>query len=102
MAPKSAPAQTPPPVPAPPPPVRLLLIDDQALFRRGLTTILAQNARFAVVGEAATAEEGERRASELKPDVILLESRLPDLNGAHALKRLRQASPSTRVLVLTS
>jgi two-component system, NarL family, nitrate/nitrite response regulator NarL len=78
------------------------LIDGQTLFRRALIALLAQDSRFVVVGEATTAEEGRRRAAELKPDLILLESRLPDLSGIHALHQLKEISPTTRVLMLTA
>jgi len=82
-------------------PVRVLVVDDHTLFRRGLTALLAADARFAVVAEAADAGEAQRRAAEARPDVILLDNHLPGVNGVDALPGLREAAPEARVLMLT-
>jgi len=82
-------------------PVRLLVVDDHTLFRRGLTALLASQPHLQVAGEAADAGEALRRATELQPDVILLDHHLPGVNGADALQALRQAAPAARVLMLT-
>jgi len=78
--------------------IRLLVVDDHTLFRRGLIALLGQDARFSVAGEAADAGEAQRRASELQPDVILLDNHLP---GVDALNDLREAAPHARILMLT-
>jgi two-component system nitrate/nitrite response regulator NarL len=86
------------PVPAP---IRVLVVDDHTLFRRGVTALLAGDARFAVVAEAGDAGEAQRRAAETRPDVILLDNHLPGVNGVDALGGLREAAPQAKVLMLT-
>jgi two-component system nitrate/nitrite response regulator NarL len=83
------------------PPIRILIVDDHTLFRRGMTALLARNARFKVVGDAADAGEALRKAADLKPDVILLDNHLPGVNGVDALPALHDAAPGTRILMLT-
>ncbi|MBI3154737.1 MAG: response regulator [Burkholderiales bacterium] len=82
-------------------PVRVLVVDDHTLFRRGVTALLAHDSRFEVVGEAGDASEAQRRAAALQPDVILLDNHLPGVNGVDALPGLREAAPAARVLMLT-
>jgi two-component system, NarL family, nitrate/nitrite response regulator NarL len=88
-------------VPAARAPIRILVVDDHTLFRRGLTALLARDPQFAVIGDAADAGEAQRRAQELQPDLILLDNHLPGVNGADALPALREAAPAARVLMLT-
>jgi two-component system nitrate/nitrite response regulator NarL len=83
------------------PPVRILVVDDHTLFRRGLTALLARDPQLHVVGDAADAGEALRRAEELQPDLILLDNHLPGVNGVDALPGLREAVPGVRVLMLT-
>ena len=85
----------------PPAPIRILLVDDHTLFRRGLTALLARDARLQVVGDAADAGEALRRAQELQPDLILLDNHLPGVNGVDVLPGLRDAVPDVRILMLT-
>jgi len=82
-------------------PVRVLVVDDHTLFRRGLISLLAGDARFLVVAEAGDAGEAQRRAAEAQPDVILLDNHLPGVNGVDALAGLREVAPLARVLMLT-
>lgn len=82
-------------------PIRLLVVDDHSLFRRGLIALLGQDARFEVVGEAGDAGEAQRRAGALQPDLILLDHNLPGVSGVDALPGLREAAPRARVLMLT-
>ena len=82
-------------------PIRVLLVDDHTLFRRGLKALLAGDARFVVVGEAGDAGEAQRQAAVLQPDVILLDNHLPGVAGVDALAGLREVSPGSRVLMLT-
>jgi len=82
-------------------PVRLLVVDDHTLFRRGLIALLSQHAAVTVVGEAGDAGEAQRSAAELQPDLILLDNHLPGVRGVDALPGLREVAPSSRVLMLT-
>lgn len=81
--------------------IRILLVDDHALFRRGLTSLLSADERFEVVGQAGDAGEAYRRAAETQPDLILLDNHLPGVLGVDALPGLRQAAPNARVMMLT-
>jgi len=83
------------------PTVRILVVDDHTLFRRGLTALLSLEPQFEVVGDAADAGQALRRAAELQPDLILLDNHLPGVNGVDALPSLREAAPRARVLMLT-
>ena len=81
--------------------IRILVVDDHTLFRRGLMALLAREAQFDLVGDAADAGEAQRRAQELQPDLILLDNHLPGVRGVDALPALRAAAPGARVLMLT-
>lgn len=83
-------------------PIRLLVVDDHTLFRRGLVALLAQQGEdMQVVAQAANAGEAQRLAAELQPDVVLLDNHLPGVRGIEALPGLQQAAPAARVLMLT-
>ncbi len=82
-------------------PIRVLVVDDHTLFRRGLTALLARDPSVTVVGDAGDAGEAQRRAQELQPDLILLDNHLPGVNGVDALPALFEAAPRTRILMLT-
>ncbi len=88
--------------PAAPPPVRLVLIDDSPLIRAGLRTVLESYPSVAIVGEAGTAAEGLAAVVSQKPDVVLLDLRLPDRPGLAVCRDILQRRPGTRVLILTS
>ncbi|MFN3416453.1 MAG: response regulator [Caldimonas sp.] len=83
------------------PPIRLLVVDDHTLFRRGIVALLGLEPRLQVVGEAGDAGQAQRRARELQPDLILLDNHLPGVNGVDALAGLREAAPDAKVLMLT-
>jgi two-component system nitrate/nitrite response regulator NarL len=82
-------------------PIRVLVVDDHTLFRRGLIALLAGDARFTVVAEAADAGEAQRRAAATQPDVVLLDNHMPGVRGVDALGGLREVAPQARVLMLT-
>jgi two-component system nitrate/nitrite response regulator NarL len=82
-------------------PIRILVVDDHTLFRRGLTALLSRDPQVVVVGDAGDATEAQRRAHELQPDLILLDNHLPGVNGVDALPALLEAAPKTRILMLT-
>jgi len=82
--------------------VRVLLADDQALFREALRTLLDVHPAVDVVGEAGDGDEALRQAAALHPDVVLMDLRMPRLDGIAATRRLRAAQPDVRVLALTT
>jgi two-component system nitrate/nitrite response regulator NarL len=82
-------------------PIRILVVDDHTLFRRGLMALLARDPQLQVVGDVADAGDALRRAKELQPDLILLDNHLPGVNGVDALPALQAAAPGARVLMLT-
>ncbi|MEO7937064.1 MAG: response regulator [Burkholderiaceae bacterium] len=89
-------------MPAPlPDAIRILIVDDHTLFRRGLTALLARDPRHTVVGDAADAGQAQRRARELQPDLILLDNHLGGVNGVDAIAALQEAAPHARILMLT-
>lgn len=82
--------------------IRVLLVDDQALFREGLHTLLSVYPDLEVVGEAGNGQEALALAASLRPDVVLMDLRMPVLDGVAATRRLTEAMPQTKVLVLTT
>jgi len=83
-------------------PVRVLLVDDQALFREALATLLDVMAGVEVVGEAGDGDEALRRTGEVNPDVVLMDLRMPVLDGVAATRRMRVEHPGVRVVALTT
>ncbi|MCP4425381.1 MAG: response regulator transcription factor [Chloroflexi bacterium] len=82
--------------------IRVLLVDDQALFREGLHTLLSVRDDIEIVGEADNGEEAIQIAAQTNPDVILMDLRMPVLDGVAATRRLTQIQPDSRVIVLTT
>lgn len=82
-------------------PIRLLLVDDHPLFRRGLRALLGQAPRLQVCGEAGDVGEALRHLREADADVILLDNHLPGVRGVEAIGTLREAAPSASILMLT-
>jgi DNA-binding NarL/FixJ family response regulator len=83
-------------------PIRVAIADDQALFREGLRTLLSTRAEVTVVGEAANGEEALALVSTLNPDVVLMDLRMPVLDGIQATAAIRERWPGTPVLALTT
>lgn len=82
--------------------IRTVVVDDHELVRRGLREVLADAGGIEVVGEASTAQEAVRRIHALRPDVVLLDVRLPDASGIEVCREVRSAHPAVRVLMMTS
>ncbi|HNQ98846.1 MAG TPA: response regulator transcription factor [Trueperaceae bacterium] len=80
---------------------RLLLSDDHAMFRQGLRSILETEEDFRVIGEASTGREAVRYALETRPDVILMDIQMPELDGVAATKAILAEWPDARVIILT-
>ncbi len=82
-------------------PIRVLLVDDHALFRSGVKSLLSRRPEVEVVGDAGDALEGVKRAAELRPDVILLDLHMPGMSGREALRLILDHEPESRVVMLT-
>ena len=82
--------------------IKILLVDDQPLFREGLRALLSLQADFEVVGEAENGEEALSLARQLHPSVVLMDLQMPVLDGVAATRRLREEQADCRVIVLTT
>ena len=82
--------------------IRVLIVDDHSVVRRGLRMFLEDDPAIDIIGEAADGEEAVRLATESRPDVVLMDLLLPKLDGITATERIRQALPDTQVIALTS
>ena len=82
-------------------PIRVLIVDDHALFRRGLEMVLAQEPDIEVVGKAADGSEAVTMASEMAPDIVLMDVRMPRRGGIDATSAIKQAVPSAKIVMLT-
>jgi DNA-binding NarL/FixJ family response regulator len=82
--------------------IRLLIVDDHPIVRDGLRGAFTGTAEFEVVGEAAHGAEAVVQAAALRPDVVLMDLRMPEMDGVEAIRRLQQQVPSARILVLTT
>lgn len=83
-------------------PIRLLIVDDQRLMRDGLRTILELDVDFKVVGEAKNGADALEKFENLQPDVILMDIRMPVMDGVEAIRRLLEQSPEAKVIILTT
>lgn len=82
-------------------PLRVLIVDDHALFRRGLELVLSQEDDIDVVGEATDGDAAVESAEKLGPDVILMDVRMPGTSGIDAARKIREQLPATKILMLT-
>jgi DNA-binding NarL/FixJ family response regulator len=82
--------------------VRIMLVDDHDVVRMGLRALLERQPGFAIVGEAADGDEAVRAAAQVKPDIVIMDIRLPTMSGVEACREIRDERPETRVIMLTS
>ncbi|HEX6066448.1 MAG TPA: response regulator transcription factor [Longimicrobiales bacterium] len=82
-------------------PVRIMLVDDHEMLRAGLRAMIEEHEDLLVIGEAGSGEEAIEQARRLKPDVVVMDLRLPGMNGIEATRRIVKHDPAARVLVLT-
>jgi len=83
------------------PEIRILLVDDQPLFRRAIATLVGDQPGLVVVGEADNGVQGLEMARTLKPDVVLLDVEMPVMNGVEATRRIREEVPTAKIVILT-
>ena len=82
--------------------IRVLVVDDHAIVRVGLTQVLEQSGEFKVVGQAADGEEAVMVAANVKPDVVVMDVIMPKVDGVEACREIMDSSPDTRVVMLTA
>jgi DNA-binding NarL/FixJ family response regulator len=83
-------------------PIKILIADDQVLFREALSTLLSIHAEFIVVGEAGNGEDAIHLAQRMAPDIILMDLRMPVMNGVTATRKIKEQYPGIKVIVLTT
>lgn len=82
-------------------PIRVLLVDDQPLFRRAIATLIAEQPDFSVIGEAENGLEAVEKAHALNPDLVVLDVEMPVMNGVEAVRLIRDQMPGVKVVMLT-
>jgi DNA-binding NarL/FixJ family response regulator len=82
--------------------IRILIVDDQTMFRDGMRVLLSSQPDFEIVGEAVDGEEAVNQTASQRPDVVLMDLRMPVLDGAAATRRIRASQSNSRVIVLTT
>lgn len=83
-------------------PTRILIVDDHTMVRDGLSSMLQRQPDFEVVGEASNGKEGVEQAERLRPDLILMDLRMPEMDGVEAMRKIRIHQPEVDFLVLTT
>jgi DNA-binding NarL/FixJ family response regulator len=81
--------------------IRILVVDDHPVVREGVRLFLEGDKKFEIVGEAESGEEAIKKVEELKPDVVLLDLKMPGIGGVEATKRMKERFPDVRILILT-
>lgn len=83
-------------------PVRVLIVDDHSIVRTGIAGMLAEDPTIEVIGEAANGQEAMTQIASFAPDVVLMDLRMPEMDGTEAIATLRRAGNTTGILVLTT
>jgi len=81
--------------------IKILVVDDHALFRQGLSRVLEMEKELAVVGEAENGEDAIRKVAALQPDVVLMDINMPSMNGIEATREIKKRYPDTKVIILS-
>jgi DNA-binding NarL/FixJ family response regulator len=81
--------------------VQILIVDDYALVRQGIRAMLSRNPRLKICGEAASGREAIEKVRELKPNLVVLDISMPELNGIDAAREIRKSSPTIKIIILT-
>lgn len=84
------------------PKIRIMIVDDHPIVREGLVSVLKRDDDFEIIGEAPDGRTAVKRAVSLKPDLILMDLRMPEMGGVEAMKEIRAAAPGIKFLVLTT
>lgn len=82
-------------------PLRILLVDDEKMVRSAIQRLLSAHSEWKVVGEAADGLEAVSKARDLKPDVVIMDVTMPEMNGLEATPEIKKVTPSTEVLIFT-
>lgn len=81
--------------------MRILIADDHEIVRKGVTTVLSARQDLEICGEAADGEEAVRKAEELRPDLVILDLTMPELNGISAAQKIKEILPGVPILILS-
>lgn len=81
--------------------IRILIVDDHELVRRGIRALLSRRSRWEICGEAINGEEAVRKVKELRPDLVTLDVNMPAMNGIEAAREIRRMAPTTKIIFLT-
>jgi len=80
---------------------KVLLVDDHALFRKGMASLLSELTELEIIGEASNGKEGVLKAKEIKPDIIIMDVEMPEMTGVEAVRHIKEALPECKVVMLT-